>query len=266
MNQPTSSQHPSDFIHEVAAQRAELLRKEAADPRRRILAIGIPGSGKTYSICTTMPKVIVLDYDNQLDDVDVRAKVFAHYPMYDADWVKTQLKIVGNPLEILEKVVNALRPGLTPQHTLFTDSMSTFADALKENLEARSLAQPVSDRSFWFWREWSKAWRSLCTLLKSLPCNVAMSAHESEIRDDETGRLQKYGWILQGKEFTPRIPQFFTDVVRQVHNVAADPKTGAITKEEWLWQIKPTADAPHIKSRCRSNSLFIPARWSELVK
>jgi len=213
-----------------------------------------------------MPSVIVLDYDNQLDDVDVRAKVFAHYPMFDADWVKGVLKIVGNPLEIVERVVTHLRPNLTTQHTLFMDSMSTYADALKENLEARSVAQPVSDRSFWFWREWSKAWRSLCTLLKSLPCNVAMSAHESEIRDDESGRLQKYGWILQGKEFTPRIPQFFTDVVRQVHNVTADPKTGAITKEEWLWQIKPTAESPHVKSRCRQNRLFIPAKWDELIK
>jgi len=256
--------HPSDFIPEIARQRAEILRKESADPRRRILVVGIPGSGKTFSGCTTMPKPIVIDYDNQIDDPRCLNGVAGYYPMWDDAFVKNELKLVGTPLQKFEALINLLAPKLTPEYTIFPDSMSTLADKLKENLEARLPTEGKGD-NYWFWREWSKAWRLVCTKLKEVRCNVYFTAHESEIRDDATGRLEKFGWILQGREFTPRIPQFFTDVVRQTHLVKTD-KDGKIEREEWLWQIKPTDQFPCAKSRCKQSKLQIPATWEEIIK
>lgn len=257
-------QHPSDFIPEIARQRAELRRQEEADPRRRILVIGVPGCGKTYAGCTTAPGPIVIDYDNQLDDPRIYERLLGEFPMWNDKFVTEDLKLKGTPLQRFEGVLALLAPKLTPAHTIIIDSMSTLADRLKENLEARLPTEGRGD-NYWFWREWAKAWRKVCTLVKDVQCNVYFTAHESEVRDEESGRLQKYGWILQGKEFTPRVPQFFTDVVRMRRSVTAN-KEGAVTAESWLWQIRPTAEFPYAKSRCRLKQMEITASWGEIIK
>lgn len=261
-NPPAVKQHPSDFIAEVARQRAELLRKEASDPRRRLLVVGIPGCGKTYSVCTTFPGVHVLDYDNQLNDPAVQAKLVGYYPMWDVAWVKDSLKLIGSPIDRLVGVLNVLAQRLDAQSTVVLDSMSTLGDLFKEFLEQ---CPEAKKDSYWLWKQWAMGWRTVCTKLKDLPCNVALLAHETEVRDDASGRLEKYGWLLQGKEFTPRIPAFFTDVVRMTHTVVPS-KDGSIERETWMWQIKPTVDFPYAKSRCKANTLAIPAKWSELIK
>jgi len=260
--------HPSDYIPEIARQRAALLKQEADDPRRRLMIFGISGCGKTYSTVTTAPLPVVIDYDNQLDDERVIAKLAGHYPMWDDKFVKEQLKITGTPLQRLIAVIDILAPVLTVNHTLIFDSASTFADLMKENLEARVLTEAKTKdgvNSYWLWAEWSKCWRTLCSRIKNLRCNAILIMHEAEMRDEATGRLEKYGWLLQGKEFTPRIPQFFTDVVRMTHTVKPSAK-GGIEEEKWLWQIKPTPDFPAAKSRCKQQLIHIPAGWAELLK
>ena len=70
-----SPQHPTDLIPLIAAQRAAAAKSEAEQPQRRVLVIGKSGHGKTFSVATTAPKVIVIDYDNQLNDPIVRQKI-----------------------------------------------------------------------------------------------------------------------------------------------------------------------------------------------
>jgi len=270
----TVVQHPSDFIVDIAKQRAVEQQKELADPRRRVAMMGISGCGKTYATCTTFPGVIVVDYDNQIDDKRCLDKLVGYYPMWDDVFVKDTLKITGNPVQRLTckegtGLLDRLAPHLTPEHTVFLDSGSTFGDKLCENLEARKKVEGKTKdgeiNSYWFWNEWAEGLRVVCTRLKELRCNVVVAFHEAETRDEETGRLEKYGIHLPGKKFTPRIPQFFTEVVRMTHNVTAN-KDGSVAKEEWLWQIKPTPEFPGAKSRCKQQKLFIPAKWEELIK
>jgi hypothetical protein len=261
--------HPHDLIPDIARQRAAELRKEQEDPRRRVAIIGISGSGKTYSVCTTFPSVVPLDYDNQIDDKKCLAAIAGYYPMWNSEFVERDLKINGTPVQRCIAVLRLLKPHLNTKHTIFIDSGSTFGDFIMVNLEQREQREGKTKsgaiNDYWIWNQWADAWREICTEIKHLPCNVAVAFHESEIRDETTGRLEKFGISMPGKKFTPRFPQFFTDVVRATHVVKPN-KDGSIEKEEWLWQIKPTLDFPMAKSRCSTSRMQISASWTQIIQ
>lgn len=262
------AQHPSDLIEAVKRQRAEALRAELADPRRRVCIIGISGCGKTYSACTTFPRVTVVDYDNQIDDKDCLAKLEGYFPMWNDTFVKTELKLEGTPIKRFVDLLTRLQPSMGPDQTLFIDSGTTFGDKIMSNLEARRATDGKTkdgdSNTYWLWAEWARGWLAVLTTIKEMKCNVVLALHESEMRDDTTGRLEKFGIALPGKQMTPRIPQFFTDVVRMTHEVEVDK--GVLKGERWLWQIKPTVDFPQAKTKCRTKAVQIPARWEELIK
>lgn len=255
-------QHPLDFLPQVAQARAKLLAVEQARPQRRLLLIGLPGSGKTYSTITTCPNVVVLDFDNQLDHPDVRQAVRAVFPLWDEAWMKTELKLAQPTIDArLLAVVEQYVAKMPPDTTVVVDAISTIADAVKDSLTARA---PKGD-SYWYWREWSNFWRRFITALKNVQCHVVVLAHETQARDSETGRILNYGWLLQGQEFSPRLPQFFTDVCRQIRDSTVDPQTGRVTNK-YQWQIGYTKEFDVAKSRCTAGTLYIPADWRVLTK
>lgn len=261
--QPSVSS-PLDLIPLVAREHAAAIKAERDKPQRRLMIVGTSGSGKTYSTATA-PLPIYLDYDNQLNDIVVRQKLVAIFPMFDTEFTKTKLGLVGAPQERLIKLIETKFGEFTPQHTIILDSASQYGDLVKANLTEKFKSKD-GDGSFQLWATWADVWRDLCKKIRDLGCNVIMTFHENELRNEETNRLEKYGWMMQGKEFTPRIPQYFTDVVRQIHEVEVDKQTGALKAERWLWQIKPTPEFPIAKSRCTTKAITIPATWSELVK
>lgn len=255
----------ADSFLQVAMLQAAALKAQQAMPQRRVQVVGVAGSGKSYSVITTAPKPVVLEYDNQATDPLVRERAHAILPMWNQDFVKSELKLSGTPLQILESTVNKLSLDLTHDYTLVYDSASMISDIFKAHLEEYMKAQKISD-GYWLWGEWARWWKKVFTSFRSLKCHAAFIFHESELRDEETGRLEKYSWALQGKEFTHRIPTFCTDVVRQIREVklAADKKT--VESEKFLWQIKPTTDFPCAKSRRVTNQILIPASWDELTR
>lgn len=263
---PLVAEHPLDLINALALERAAKIKEEKRKPQRRIMIIGTSGSGKTYA-ASSCPKPVYDDYDNQLNDPVVISRLHAVYPMWDTEFVQQKLGLKGSPDKVFKDLLTAHHSKLTLDHTVVWDSASYFSDRLKENLTERIPKGKEGDKDgYWYWREWANAWRSICEKIAKLECNFVAIFHESEIRDEATGRLEKYGWMMQGKEFTPRIPQFFTDVVRQLHVVDSVPNTGAIKEEKWLWQIKPTTDFPIAKTRCTVNNLYIPASWNAIIK
>jgi hypothetical protein len=257
-----SPQHPLDFIPQVAAERAKILASEAANPQRRLLLIGVSGSGKTYSTVTTCPNPVVDDFDNQLDHPAVVAALRGVFPMWDKAWIKNELKPTQNIIdEIVMQVIEKYVAPLPPDCTFIVDAISTLADLIRDSLTVRA---PKGD-SYWFWREWSNFWRRFITALKNVRCNVVVIAHETQVRDSETGRVLNYGWLLQGQEFSPRLPQFFTDVVRQVRETTVDPTSGKVTSK-YLWQIAHSKEFDVAKTRCSAKTQYIPADWRELTK
>ena len=261
--QPSVSS-PLDLIPLIARQHAEALKAERDKPQRRVMIIGSSGSGKTRS-SSTAPNPVYDDYDNQLNDIVVRQKLVAIFPMYDMTRIKDDYGLLGAPQERLQKHLAMHVSKFTTDHTYILDSGSQFGDMVKANLDDKYKSKD-GDGSFVYWATWASVWRDLCKALRDLSCNVIVTFHENEIRNEETNRLEKYGWMMQGKEFTPRIPQYFTDVVRQIHEVEVDKQTGTLKAERWLWQIKPTPEFPIAKSRCTTKAITIPATWSELVK
>lgn len=255
----------SDALLQVAQLQADALRQETAKPQRRLQIVGLAGSGKTYSTITTMPKPIVLDYDNQLNDPLVREKAHAIFPMWNQDFVKSELKLTGNPAQILESLVQKLGADLTTDYSIIFDSASMISDVFKNNLEEYMKAQKITD-GYWLWAEWARWWKKIFTAFRSLKCHGAFLFHETEIRDEETGRLEKFSWALQGKEFTHRIPTFCTDVIRQIREVKLTADKKSVESERFYWQIKPTSDFPCAKSRRVTNQILIPASWDELTK
>lgn len=261
------AEHPSDYIPIIAAERASLLRSEQRKTQRRLFTIGKSGSGKTYSTIVSAArlgwKVYVIDYDNQLVDDEVRASVTGVFPMHSSEFV-AKLGAGTDPLKQYEHVILNHCMKLPGSALVFTDSMTMFADLLSDFL---TKGKPKSEDGYWYWREWAKAWRRIMTLNKDLPCNAAISAHERTSEPDElAGKAPLKTWILQGREFTPRIPTFFTDVVLQVHECTPLPTDKTRVADTYWWQIKPDAEFPHAKSKRPTNLVRIPADWAELVK
>lgn len=256
---------PLDLIPQVAREHAAKLKAERDKPQRRIMIVGVSGSGKTYAAATA-PNPIYFDYDNQLNDPVVRNRLSAVFPMWNTAHIKDMYNVTGSPEERLKLLIKKyVAQTLTCDHTIIIDSASQFGDGVKDVLKEK-FPDKGGDSSYRLWETWAAIWRSLCGTLRDLPCNVIVTFHENEIRDETTNSLEKYGWMMQGKEFTPRIPQFFTDVVRQVHVVKENKTSGTLENEEWLWQIKPTEKFPNGKSRCTTKAITIPANWQSIIK
>jgi hypothetical protein len=236
-----------------------------ANPQIRLLLVGPPKWGKTYS-AATFPNPIFLDFDNGLTNPGLRNKNIAHIPFYDAAFIKEHLKEpdMSRKANALTNFLRNEATKMTDEQTLVVDSLSTLCDALTEELDKRTPVGKNGEKDgFWFWKQWSEWLRGFCTLLTTLKCNVVVIAHEQELRDAETGRLLGYKWLLKGQDFSPRLSQFFTDVFRQVRE--AKENNGKIV-ENYLWQVKPSPTVSYTATRMDVDTMFIPANYNELAK
>lgn len=245
------------------------------DPQVRLMLVGPPKSGKTYA-ATTFPNPLIVDFDNGLTSAELRAKKLATLPFYDEAWLRTQYKQLHpsatSPLKPASAFVTFLNSrelmAMDLGDTLVLDSLSTLSDAVKFELTPQiPVGKDGKDDGYWYWRNWSNWFAALCTKIKSLRCNVVLIAHEQEIRDSETGRVNAFKYILQGQEFSPRLPQFFTDIYRQTKEVKEVPGTAAGDKlakrvtETYLWQIKSSPQFM-CETRMKTDRQFVPANYS----
>lgn len=246
-------------------------------PQIRLLLVGPPKSGKTYA-ASSFPNPLFVDFDNGLTSTELRAKNLATLPFYDEAWLRKQYPVLHAnaklPVRPASSFVTFLNSpellSMSIEDTLVLDSLSTMSDAVKTELTPLI---PVSkktgeDDGYWFWKQWSNWFCSLCTKIRSLNCNVVLTAHEQEIRDSETGRVLAYKFMLQGQEFSPRLPQFFTDIYRQTKDTKQLPgpagdKLAARVSENYLWQIK---SSPQFlcETRMRTDKQFVPANFTSL--
>jgi hypothetical protein len=235
------------------------ITKKYTDDQRRVLLIGPPKFGKTWSSLTA-PNPIVADFDRGLAGYPNEVITL---PFWDKTWVSQTFKVV-HQTEGFMKFLLGDATLLDQNSTLVIDSLSTLSDALTVELDAKCPQTRSGEKdSFWFWKQWSNWLCTFCNQLTRLKCHVILICHEQEIRDSETGKLIGYRFLLKGQDFPPRMPQFFTDIIRAIRKTEI-VNGKAITK--FIWQIKPDNLNPILYTRLQTDEVYIPANWNELVK
>jgi len=232
---------------------------ELTSPQTRLFLVGPPKFGKTWS-ALTFPNPFVVDFDNGLTASELRDRKIPFAPFYSMDYIKNTIK-QQNKTNALNWFLQNEATKFTAEQTLIFDSVSTIGDAVAEDLEKQTPISKTGEKDgFWFWKMWSLWWNGFCTKMIDLKCNVVVIAHEQEIRDSETGKLLSYKWILKGQDFSPRMPQFFTDVFRQVKTTK--PSGEGKVELVFQWQVHPTTQFPFACTRMNTKELFVPANYS----
>lgn len=235
----------------------------ASQPQIRLLLVGIPKSGKTFSTVTTFPNPVVADLDNGYTAADLRALQLPSLEFYNPEWLKKHYSGMS-AANAFNKFLADEAPKLTRDQTLVIDGLSSLADAVRDHLDKITpKGKDGNPDGFWFWKQWSIWFQQFCVRLTTLKCHVVLIAHEQEIRDSETGRVLSYKWLLQGQEFSHRLSQFFTDVFRQTRTTKELVKPGPITEvtSTYEWQIAPDTKFPYCCTRMSSPAKFVPASF-----
>ncbi len=231
-------------------------------PQIRLLLVGPPKSGKTFS-AASFPAPTFIDFDSGLTSKELRDKNLDFLPFYDEAFIKDKLKQQNRP-NALTWFLTTEAPKFGPGQTLVFDSASTIADAVSDSLWKQApLGKDGNKDGFWYWKQWATWWRGFAGQLLTLKCHVVLTAHEQEIRDGETGRVLSYKWMLPGQEFSPRLGQFFSDVVRQVKTstVSTDGKASA----NYQWQVVGDNLFPFACSRMKTDTKFVKADYSSFL-
>lgn len=268
--------HPTQLIPAYAKKASE----EQKELAKRILLIGRSGHGKSTAACAGVKgPVIIADAENNVPpELHSRNDVYI-LPLHDQDWVKKTFNGCTNAWLALMRFIDFGGDGrkLTSECTLVIDSLSAFSDILAADLEARKpVGQSGEADGYWYWREWAKNLSDLCGRIKRLQCNVVLTTHEHETIDVETGKVTAVRWWLPGQQYTPRIPQNFTEVYRQIRKLKAPvlaavagkpapvPAAAAPTtvSYEYVWQVNATAQFPAAKTTMKTKELEVPATWA----
>jgi len=194
----------------------------------------------------------------------MRSRDLPTLPLWDLEYVTKTMKM-QNQAGAIDVFLHKEAPFFGENQTLVFDSMSTIGDSVADNLWNKAPKSKTGEPDgYWFWDEWSSWWLSFCTKLMRLRCNVVVICHEQEIRDAETGRVLAYKWMLKGKDFSPRLGQFFTDVFRMTRKSTEQP--GGKVAEEYLWQVKPDDKFPFCCTRMSVDTKFVQANYTSFEK
>lgn len=234
----------------------------------RLLLVGAPGSGKTYTTLSTFPNPLCIDADRGLQNKDIKKLNPNSIPFYDKSVRKAmapgkfrESPNFGNMADQLTTFLTVEGPKFSADQTLIFDSGSSIADNVSKDLWATCpVTKEREPDGFKYWESWAIWWTGFCDKLKELQCHVVLTMHEEEIRDRQTGRILKYDWILPGKMFSFRMPQFFTDVFRQVANTKETVAGSGKYDREFLWQVLPD-DKFSAKTRMNTDRKFVPATY-----
>ena len=226
---------------------------------KRILLIGQSGHGKTTSAMKDFKgKIVYADGENNVPPEFSSREDILYLPFHDTSWVKKNFPAAPNVTKAFLGFLDFSGPvrQLTSEYLFVTDSLSWLADELNVYLTSITPKSKNTgeDNGHWYWREWAQYWSDLCSRIKRLQCSFVLTAHEHELLETDTGKLQGYRWWLPGKQFTPRLPQFFTDVFRQIRRQKGDAY-------EYVWQIMGTSQFPAAKTTMRVSKPEVPATW-----
>jgi len=229
-----------------------------AMPQIRLLLLGRPGTGKTFSVCTTFPGIIVADFDNGLTSADIRKLGILSMPFYDMDWIKKNFPNSGDRAASAFKAwLNNEARKLEKDQTLFIDSLSALDDSFHIETEKLAPAGKSGERDgFFVWNQKQVFFRDIHNIFKALKCNVVVAAHEKEERDADSGALLGKVSPLMTGVFASKLGSQYTDVVRTFSKEERDAAGKPTGKTIYQWQVK-SDDKYDLKSRMTHASKFV---------
>lgn len=237
------------------------LSKRAADihqPQIRLLIMGPPCSGKTWA-AATFPNPIYIDLDGSSTSVKfVNPNALIIPFCQDSVWKQYNPKSIADAFKVF---LFSEAPKFDESQTLVVDSLSAIEDGYHKGMQDFPILNGKGEEnSLAVWGKKLDYFRDIHTAFKSLRCNVVVTAHIREIRDDKTGTLlKKIGPSLTGS-FADKLNSYYTDVFLQLFGPSQkDPK---ITK--YMWQTKGD-ERIDLKSRMPSVPQFIEASYSSFT-
>lgn len=188
-----------------------------------ILLIGDPGSGKS-SFIATMPKpMLVFNFDGKAGASTYRK----------AEWAEEIELLMFNPtdaeavLDFEDELNNLTKEGKFPYRTVALDSLTTYGDAeMKRAIFVNSTGGKGGSRignivpnQTDYLLQMARVKFVLQKLL-SLPCNVAVAAHEAIIEDKNGGLIGVVAHVSGKKTMAKNLPSMFGEAyhTEQVHD------------------------------------------------
>jgi hypothetical protein len=228
---------------------------------------GPPGCGKTTA-ALTFPNPVVINWDRGLRG-HVDRKDVIQFPMYDKSFITDKLGIkpagshkLPNITKAIECLLHDHCSKLEKDQTLVWDTWSSHQDAFDAwNTEVPYYTDKGKIDEYEAWDVKLKHARKVHDLFRSLPCNVLVLFHISQMRDKESGRLlDKEQPLMTGKftaELKKNYPFFFKMFVRE----------GSDKQTEWVWQTKSdnTFDAKCCTPVGDKIPNIIPAKYEVLA-
>lgn len=248
------------------------LKDVTSTPRVIVGLQGPSGTGKSYS-ALTFPNPIVLDFDDSLTahaGKDVR-----FVPFHNAKFIEEQLGVKRLSPKLEPFKTTALMdwlkregPSLLPTDTLILDSWTTVQNAVDQWTRATpayTKQGQIDDREPWARKmTWSC---ELLTLLKTFACNIVVTFHETQARDNVGNLLDKVAPFMQGS-FAAQLKLYFSDwfrtVARAKKSKGPDGKD-VITGTDYFWQIK-SDNQVDLKTRLTIDDILIEPNYKVLEK
>lgn len=251
---PTISTTPTISLPTTTATTAQQLynppggikvsERKSDDKQIRLLLLGRPGTGKTYSVCVTFPNVVVANIGNGITPV-IRKLVpdLIEVPFWDLDYIKKNIPSLSS----IQNVKDAFKSWLASEvskfssgQTLLIDDLSALQDYFHQQTEKEiPLTKEKQEENKWFeWREKGKYFRDIHLYLLRAKCHVVSVAHEREIRDDKTGALlSKVAPFFTG-QFCDRMGAYYNEIYHSFTEDVKEEKTNKVIGVRYLWQVK----------------------------
>jgi len=231
----------------------------------RLLLMGPPGAGKTYPCCITCSKnILVADFDNSLTAIRELRPEISVLPFYDLDWVKSNLKAFNARDGFKSWLFNHAK-NLDSSWLLVIDSLSSWSDAfhLQQEREPK-MSKTGEEDSFHLWKMKQIYFRDCLNALQGLKCDVAVTCHEREERDEKTGMLLQKSRPLFSGSMADEMGRFFTDWFRAFTTDVKD-STGKVIGTSYQWQTRPDSRY-NLKTRLSKVEKTVTAHWDNVFK
>ena len=249
----------------------------------RLLLIGLPGTGKTFS-AMTFPNPVVCDLDNKLSGYRKHKpeEKFLAIPFWNVDFVVKECKMSNagpgktNLASLPPNTRDAFKywlieegVKLTKDYTLIVDSWTSLQTAF--DLQSKAPHEIVYGKTgqedgFAFWGRKKQYSKEIVSALKTLSCNVVVICHETYERNEE-GRIVGLK-ALQDGSYADELPSQFTDVYRQMVLTKEEAAKRGLKQEEEHGYYWCTDKNDKFTFACKSNPKlagFVKANYQSLV-
>jgi AAA domain len=226
--------------------------------RKKVLAYGLSGSGKTVFACSFPGPILFFDFDGKVSSA---ASFYKNSPQLNEIQVESCSSVDSFNIfwkKFMELKTLAQKPENFPYKTIVLDSITTFsmslmAEVMRQNPGEASKRSRVADTLVPHLKDYQIAIshiKNTISGLLNLPCNIVMTAHLQTDKDELTGEIMRQPLIF-GKDLPGWLPMVF----EEVYYCSVTSGSDASGKS----QIKHQGQARGPKYICRTQIPNLPA-------